>query len=129
MEEQRMTDEWMFWEPWIQLRPLYEAFKEKLLAAYPDMRIKVSKSQISFYNRYMFAMVSPPIRRKKDWPKAFLMVSFGLPYPIDSPRIAMRVEAYPNRWTHHVMVETVDAIDQTLLAWIEQAYSFSAGKR
>lgn len=128
-EEQRMIDEWMFWNQWTQLLPLYEAFKDNLLAAYPDTKIKVSKSQISFYNRHMFAMVSPPIRRRKDWPKEFIMVSFGLPYQIDSSRIAMSVEAYPNRWTHHVIVETVDAIDKTLLAWIDEAYSFSESKR
>ncbi len=124
-----MTDELMFWNQWAQLVPLYEALREKLLAAYPDMKIKVSKTQISFYNKHMFAMVSPPVRRKKNWPKKFMMVSFGLPYQIDSPRIAVSVEAYPNRWTHHVIVETADAIDQTLLAWIDEAYSFSSNKR
>ncbi len=124
-----MTDELMFWNQWTQLLPLYEALREKLLSAYPDMKIKVSKTQISFYNRHMFAMVSPPVRRKKNWPKEFMMVSFGLPYQIDSPRIAVSVEAYPNRWTHHVIVETADAIDKTLLAWIDEAYSFSASKR
>lgn len=124
-----MSDELMFWNQWAQLLPLYEAFKGKLLAAYPNMRIKVSKSQISFYNKHMFAMVSPPTRRRKDWPKEFMMVSFGLPYRIDSPRIAMSVEAYPKRWTHHVIVENEDAIDQTLLAWIDESYSFSESKR
>jgi len=124
-----MTEEWMFWDQWPQLLPLYEAFREKLLAAYPNMTIKVSKSQISFYNKHMFAMVSPPIRRRKGWPKDFILVSFGLPYQIASPRIAVCVEAYPNRWTHHVIVETAEAINKTLLAWIDEAYSFSERKR
>lgn len=124
-----ITEELMLWDKWKQLLPLYEVLKKYLLEAYPDMKIKVSKSQISFYNRHMFAMVSPPIRRKKDWPKEFIMVSFGLPYRIESSRIAMSVEAYPNRWTHHVIVENADAIDKTLLAWIDEAYSFSESKR
>ena len=129
MNTEMLTDEMMFWDKWTQLLPLYETLKKYLVEAYPDMRIKVSKSQISFYNRHMFAMVSPPVRRKKDWPKEFIMVSFGLPYQIVSPRIAMSAEAYPNRWTHHVIVEDVNSIDTTLLAWIDKAYSFSENKR
>jgi len=30
--------------------PLYERFQEKLLAKFPESRIKVPKSQISYYN-------------------------------------------------------------------------------
>ena len=123
------TDEIMFWDQRIQLLPLYEAFKNRLSEAHSDIKIKVSKSQISFYNRHMFAMVSPPVRRRKGWPKEFMMISFGLPYQVISPRIAMSSEAYPNRWTHHVIVENAKAIDETLLAWIDEAYSFSESKR
>ena len=123
------ADELMFWDQWPQLVPLYEMLKAQLVNAYPDIKTKVSKSQISFYNRHMFAMVSPPTRRKKDWPKEFVMVSFGLPVQVDSPRIAMSVEAYPNRWTHHVIVKSTEDIDGVLLGWIHEAYSFSENKR
>ena len=122
------ADELLFWDRWPGLVPLYGALVQRLEAAYPDLKIKVSKSQISFYNRHLFAMVSPPVRRKKSWPKEFMMVSFGLPGPVDSPRIAMKVEAYPGRWTHHVIVENEEAIDGTLLGWIDQAYLFSQSK-
>lgn len=124
-----LMDELMFWDEWAGLLPLYEKLRNALVNVYPNMKIKVSKSQISFYNKHMFAMVSPPIRRKKNWPREFMMVSFGLPYQIDMPRIAMSVEAYPNRWTHHIIVETADDIDETLLAWIDDAYCFSESKR
>ncbi len=128
-KNQMTMDEMMFWNKWPQLIPLYETLKNHLADTYPDMKIKVSKSQISFYNRHMFAMVSPPVRRKKEWPKEFMMVSFGLPYQISSPRIAVSVEAYRNRWTHHVIVETKNDIDEILLEWIAKAYEFSAAKR
>jgi len=123
------TDELMFWDKWPQLFSLYEELKNQLEAAYPGMKIKVSKTQISFYNRHMFAMVSPPVRREKSWPKEFMLVSFGLPHQVMSPRIAVSVEAYPNRWTHHVIVETVEKIDEELLAWIDEAYTFSESKQ
>ena len=133
MQEQhsdmKMTaDEILFWDKWPELLELYETFKQYLVKTYPDATLKVSKSQISFYNKHMFSMVSPPVRRRKDWPKEFVMVSFGLPYQVVSPRIAMSVEAYPNRWTHHVIVESAEDIDETLLAWIDKAYSFSESK-
>ena len=38
--------------------PLYECFQEKLLARFPESRIKVQKSQISYYNRHLYACVS-----------------------------------------------------------------------
>lgn len=129
MGDEILTEELLFWDKWTRLLPLYEALRRCLTEAYPDMRIQVSKSQISFYNKHMFAMVSPPVRRRKDWPKEFMLLSFGLPYPIASPRIAICTEAYPNRWTHHVLIEDPASIDEALLGWIDQAYAFSAGKR
>lgn len=129
MDKEMTTDEILFWDQWWNLLPLYETLRNILTETYPDMRIKVSKTQISFYNRHMFAMVSPPARRKKGWPKEFIRVSFGLPYQIVSPRIAVSTEAYPNRWTHHVIVEDASKIDKELMAWIDEAYVFSEGKR
>ena len=38
--------------------PLYACFQEKLLARFPESRIKVQKSQISYYNRHLYACVS-----------------------------------------------------------------------
>ena len=42
------ADELLFWDKWPQLVPLYEVLKNQLICAHPDMKIKVSKSQISF---------------------------------------------------------------------------------
>ena len=108
--------------------PLYEQLEHRIQSEIQDVSVKVQKTQISFYNRHMFAMASPPVRRRKEWPKEFMMVSFGLSYQVDSPRIAMSAEAYPNRWTHHVLVESAEAIDGALLGWIDEAYRFSESK-
>lgn len=96
---------------------------------YTNMTIKVAKTQISFYNRHMFAMVSTPKKRKKDWPNEFVMISFGLPHPLDNPRVLASVEAYPGRWTHHIALTDGTELDDELLAWIDAAYQFSEGKR
>lgn len=121
-------DEIAFFNRMPRMLPLYAALREKLERAYPDMDVRVAKTQISFRNRHVFAMASLPWRRVKGWPEAYLLVSFGLPCRKESPRIAQAVEAYPNRWTHHVLVVTEDEIDDTLMSWLDEAFWFSAAK-
>lgn len=122
-------DELLFFNQFPGLIPSYRRLKTRLEAAYPDLRLKISKTQISFYNRRMFAMVSLPWRRPKGWPAEYLLVSFGLGCRKESPRIAQAVEPYPNRWTHHVPVQQAEQIDDELLQWLDEAYQFAAGKR
>ena len=105
---------------------LYEAFREAVLAKVPDARIEVKKTQISFFDRRMFAAVSfAPVRKAKDRPKPFLTITFGLSYRKESERIDVAVEAYPNRWTHHVMIGSVEEVDEELLSWIVEAAEFA----
>lgn len=73
-------------------RALYEAFFRRLCAQFPACSVKVQKSQISFYNRHLFAAASLPVRRKKDWPKTCILVTFGLSHRLDSP-------VWPWRWS------------------------------
>ena len=121
-------DELLFFNQFPGLIPIYRRLKTRLEATYPELRLKLSKTQISFYNRRMFAMVSLP-RRLKGWPAEYLLVSFGLGYRKESPRIAQAVEPYPNRWTHHVPVQSPQQVDEQLLQWLDEAYQFAAGKR
>ena len=109
--------------------PLYESFREAVLEKVPDTRIEVKKTQISFFNRHMYAAVSfAPVRRVKNRPDPFLTITFGMPYKKESARIDVAVEPYPNRWTHHVMIGSVEEIDQELLSWIEEAAAFAENK-
>ena len=108
---------------------LYQALEEKLQAALPDMTLKVGKSQISFYLRHQFGCASLlAVRRKKDLPSPYLTVTFGLAYPVEHPRIAVKTEPYPNRWTHHVLLTALEEVDDTLMGWVEEAYRFSMVK-
>lgn len=121
-------DEVMFWNEFPDMLPVYEALSGGLTARYPDMTVKVSKTQISFYNRHMFAMASTCKKRKKDWPKEFVMVSLGLPYLLESPRVLAAVEPYPGRWTHHIAVTEIAELDEELFRWIDEAYRFAQSK-
>ena len=107
---------------------LYQAMFDRMSAVVPDASVKVQKSQISFYGRHLFAALSLPVRRKKDWPQHCLLVTFGLAHRVDHPRIAMAVEPYPNRWTHHVVPSSMEEMDLQLLTWIKEAYDFSQYK-
>ena len=110
--------------------PLYERLEGLILEQIPDVKIKVSKTQISFSNKRGFAFVSfNPCRRAKERPEVWMTVTFGLSYRKDSPRIDAATEPYPNRWTHHVMVGSEEEIDIELMGWIREAAEFSASKR
>ena len=107
---------------------LYRTFFDELCRRFPDASVKVQKSQISFSNRHLFAAASLPVRRKKGWPEHCILVTFGLSRRLPSPRIAVAVEPYPNRWTHHVVVAREEEIDGELLDWLAEAYDFAAAK-
>jgi len=108
---------------------LYQALFARMEAAFPEASVKVQKSQISFYNRRLFAAASLPVRRRKDWPRECILVTIGLSHRLASPRVAVAVEPYPNRWTHHVPVSREEQIDEELLGWLREAYEFAQSKR
>ncbi|MDY5972229.1 MAG: DUF5655 domain-containing protein, partial [Butyricicoccus sp.] len=80
--------------------PLYEAFEAALYRRFPDTTRKVQKSQITFSNRHVFACVSfARVRKKAELPNPYLVITLGLPYPLESERVAVKTEPYPGRWT------------------------------
>lgn len=107
---------------------LYETLLHRMETDFPEASIKVQKTQISFYSKHLFAAVSLPVRRRKEWPKHCVLVTFGLSDRVDSPRIAVATEPYPNRWTHHVVVSAAEEIDAELLGWLRKAYDFAMAK-
>lgn len=120
----------LFFEQMPGALPLYEVLEHRLGAEIEGLRIKVQKTQISFYNRRMFACVSfAKLRNAKKRPKAYMAVTFGLGRRLDSPRIDAVSEPYPGRWTHHVLISEPEEIDSELMEWIREAALFSEGKR
>lgn len=108
---------------------LYVSLFRAMDTAFPAGRVKIQKSQISFYGPHLFAAASLPVRRKQGWPGHCLLVTFGLGYQLSSPRIAVSTEPYPNRWTHHVAVSRPEEVDKELLNWLGEAWTFSEHKR
>ena len=106
--------------------PLYEILRSKLLTECPNTSLKVQKSQITFKAKYGYAFVS--LKRMKGCPEVFIIVSFGLSHRLNSPRIAIAVEPYPNRWTHHMIVFEAEQLDDELIGWLREAYDFAQTK-
>lgn len=108
---------------------LYEALAEKLRQRLPGMWEKVGRTEVAFYLGHRFGSASLlAVRRKAERPAPYLTVSFGLAYPLDSPRIDAKTEPYPGRWTHHLIVGSAEELDGELLGWLEEAAAFAASK-
>ena len=122
-------DEALFFDAVPGAYPIYRAFKDAVLKAYPDAQLRVQKTQITFTNPRVFACASLlRAKRKAELPNPWLTVTLGLPYRLESPRAAICTQAYPGRWTTHIVVGFPEDIDDELLRWIDEAYDFAAGK-
>ena len=109
--------------------PLYQAIESAICTMYTDVHIRVKKTQISFSNKHLFACVSLPLRKRKDWPKDCLVFTLGLNRRLNHPRVIYAVEPYRGRWTHHILLQTIAEVDAELMEWIKEAYEFAASKK
>ena len=122
-------DTLLFFDRHQAVYPLYECFQKKLLARLPESRIKVQKSQISYYNRHLYACTSfLKVKKKSELPDDYFVLTLGLPAPLASNRVAARTEPYPGRWTTHFVISSPSDLDEELFDWIEQAYQFAQEK-
>lgn len=120
------ADELLFFDAMPSALPLYETIRRALLTAFPAVTLKVQKTQITFREKYGFAFVS--LRRMKGCPEVFLILTIGLGRRLGSPRVAIAVEPYPNRWTHHIIISRQDQIDEELMGWLREAHDFALRK-
>ncbi len=123
------ADTLMFFDQHMEALPLYRAFEEILFDSFPVANKRVQKTQITFSNRHVFACVSfARVKRKAELPTGYLVVTLGLPVPLDSERVAVKTEPYPGRWTHHIVVNKPEELNEELLSWVREAYDFAAAK-
>ena len=123
------ADALMFFDQHMDILPLYQAFEELLFDSFPVVNKRVQKTQITFFNRHVFACVSfARVKRKAELPAGYMVLTLGLPAPLASERIAVKTEPYPGRWTHHIVVSKPEELDEELLSWVREAYDFAAAK-
>lgn len=107
----------------------YQCFEERLYAAFPQTNKRVQRTQITFFNKHVFACASfARVRRKAELPNSYFVLTLGLPYPLESDRVATKCEPYPGRWTTHIVVSDPEELDDELFFWVEQAYGFAEAK-
>ena len=120
----------MFFDNHRDVLKLYLAFENLLYSTFPNVSKRVQKTQITFSNGYVFSCVSfVQVKRKSELPKGYMVVTLVLPAPLDSERVAVKTEPYPNRWTHHIVISKPEELDKELLSWISDAYAFAEAKR
>lgn len=119
----------LFFDEHRAVLPLYEVFAGKMETQFPDSRIKIQKTQITFSNRHVYACVSfLRAKKKAELPDSYFVLTLGLPYPLESERVAVKTEPYPGRWTTHFVISKTSDLDEELFAWVGQAYEFSEKK-
>ena len=121
-------DDCLFFNEEPRALPLYEAVRDYICKEFENVKIKVQKTQISFSNRYGFAFVSLPFRKVKGRPDVYIILTLGLNRRLVHPRIAEATEPYPERWTHHIIIQNENEIDFEIKEWINEAYTFSMTK-
>ena len=129
MNEEISPEALLFFNEKPQALPLYLAFDTRITALFPEAERRVQKTQITYYNRHVFACVSLlRVKRKAEMPDSYIVVTLGLPHPLKSPRAAAQCEPYPNRWTIHILIGSIREIDDELFSWVQEAYDFSNRK-
>ena len=109
--------------------PLYERLEALLFSLFPTADKRVQKTQITFYDRRVFACVSfARVKRKAEMPESALTLTLGLPEPLDSRRAAVKTEVRPGRWTHHIVLGSAAELDPELVNWIKQSHAFAQRK-
>ncbi len=123
------ADTLMFFDAHRDALALYRELETLLYDLFPLVNKRVQKTQITYFNRHVFACVSfARVKRKAELPEGWLVLTLGLPAPLDSSRAAVKTEARPGRWTHHFVLSKREELDEELLGWIREAYDFADRK-
>ncbi len=124
------TDTLLFFSGHMEALELYRLLEERLYDTFPEVNKRVQKTQITFYNRHVFACVSfARVKRRAELPRGWLVLTLGLPDPLESERVAVKTELCPGRWTHHIVLSRPSELDGELFSWIGGAYAFAEAKR
>jgi Domain of unknown function (DUF5655) len=93
---------------------LYRAF-EKLVLGLGPVLLAPAKTRVGFQARMIFAAVN---KLSRDRLQAHVVLARRL----ESPRFT-KIETISTRnHVHHFLIETVDQLDDEVLAWLQEAY-------
>ncbi|MGN0773203.1 MAG: DUF5655 domain-containing protein [Candidatus Ventricola sp.] len=93
---------------------LFEALRGRVLARWPDTRLRVMKTCVAFDDPRPYLYVSFPPRKRMEG----LWLSISLREAAEHPRFAMVVPVSRTRYTAHIHLPDAQAIDEELLSLI-----------
>ena len=102
-------------------RPIFEAVRRAVEAIGP-VKLRISKSQVSFRRRKAFAWVWMPGQYLRG-NTAPLVLTLSLPGRNSSPRWKEIVEPRPGRFTHHLELYSLADIDDEVRGWLQEAWA------
>jgi len=114
-----------FFEKSPSVKVLFDALVIKVIDRFPTTTFKIRNSQIALVSSHPYAAVWLPTKEVKDHPLALLVLSFGCDHQIKDARIYESNNPYPNKWMHHILIEKIEDIDETILNYLALAHEFS----
>jgi len=97
------------------------------LNGFPKLITKMRKSydhMVVFCNRKNFAYISLLDGNGLFIDNGFKII-FSITHKIFDARIVAITEPHPGRFSHHVIVKTLDDIDNQLIDWLKQSYDMA----
>ena len=101
---------------------LYRFVRDEVLRVFPSAVADVQKTQITFRDPFVFACIWLPPRPVKGHGDGHVVLSFGLDYPLESPRV-QPVPVRANRWTHHLWLTGPQDMDAQALQWLRDSHA------
>ena len=88
--------------------------------------VDVMKTPVSFGVQTKFAWIWLPQQFTTKRPDQSITLTFDLDHRVEDERIAEAVEPRPGRWTHHVVIERPEDLDEHVKGWLAEAYELGA---
>lgn len=106
---------------------LYDLVEAHILAVYPDVSVRHTKTQTAFARRVQFAWVTQPLHKADLGGIQFYL---SLPFLLDSPRVVRYSCPARDRYMHQFVLRTPDDFDDELKEWIGLSWAMvGAGRR
>ncbi|HSP47885.1 MAG TPA: DUF5655 domain-containing protein [Clostridiaceae bacterium] len=101
----------------------FEALREEIEALGP-VKLEVMKTQVSFAAERKFAWVWLPQMWTRKRPETSITLTFCLDREVRHPKIVEAVEPSPGKWTHHILINRIEDLDDEVRDWLKEAYDF-----
>lgn len=104
------------------------AFLRGALERWPEAEVVTQKSQVGLRDPRPFCALTLPGKHVKGTPTPGALLSLFLPRPLETERLILAVEAYPGRFTNHLVLPEPEEQDEALWAWTAEARRFRCGR-